>query len=153
MPAISLATAGLKIQSEISELDIPKIHAGNGNPVAIVFDAFPNRTYTGVIVSIEPKEIVRDTDTYYRVNITIAEPTEELRRRMSADVVIHIAEKKDVLSVPLFMITKRGDGYFVTVQKLNELVESEVKIGIANEEFVEILSGINEGDTLVAPPA
>lgn len=152
VPAISLATAGVKIQSEISELDIPKIHAGNGNSVRMVFDAFPDRAYTGEIVSIEPKEVVRDSDTYYRVNIAINEPTAELRRRMSADVVIHIAEKTNVLSVPLFMVTERDGKKGVVIQNGKTLIETPVETGIANDEFVEIVSGVHDGDILVAPP-
>ncbi|MFA5946604.1 MAG: biotin/lipoyl-binding protein [Patescibacteria group bacterium] len=150
MPAISLATAGVKIQSEISELDIPKIHAGNGNRVSIIFDAFPNKTYTGEIVSIDPKEVVRDADTYYIVNMTIAESTEELRRRMSADVLIRIAEKENALYAPLFMVSNRDGLQFVLIKHGKELTEIEVQTGIVNDEFVEIISGVQEGDELVA---
>lgn len=151
MPAISLATSGIKVQAEISELDISKIHAGNGNAVSIVFDAFPDRTYAGEVVSIEPKEIVRDADTYFRIDVTIADPTPDLRRGMSADLVIRVSEKTGVLSVPLFMVAERDGKTFVTVREGEATRDVEVETGVSDGDFVEIVSGISEGAVLVAP--
>lgn len=149
-PVISLATQGIKIQSEITELDIPKIHAGNGNDVRIVFDAFPEREYSGEVVVIEPKEIIRDADTYYLVDITIDDPEANLRRGMSADLTIYLSEKADVLAVPLFLVSERGDQKFVNIQSGDDIIEVEVQTGISDGEFVEIISGLSAGQTVVA---
>lgn len=151
MPAISLATTGIKVQSDISEIDIPKIRERDGNPVALVFDAFPGRTYAGEVISVEPKEIIKDGDTYYRVNFQIDGDTDLLRRGMSADVTVLVAEKKQVLNVPAFMIREEVGKKYVTVLDSNGTSRQvEVQTGITDGEMVEIVSGLTEGQTLIA---
>ena len=68
-PAISLAAINHKVQADISELEIGKINETNGNAVLIQLDAFPDENFSGEITSIEPKEVTKEGDRYYRVNV------------------------------------------------------------------------------------
>ncbi len=148
-PAVSLATTGIKIQSDISEIDIPKIREHDGNAVTIVFDAYPERTYSGKVISVEPKEILKEGDTYYRVNFQIDEPTEELRRGMSADVTVQVAQKSNVLKIPVFMMQEQSGKSFVTVFEQGATRQVEVRTGITDGDMVEITDGLTEGQTII----
>ena len=52
---ITLATSNHKIQADISELEITKIHEKDGNSVVVRFDAVPARTFSGKVISVDAK--------------------------------------------------------------------------------------------------
>ncbi len=147
--AISLATVGYKIQADIVELDIAGIHDGDGNEVEIRLDAFPGKLFNGKVVSIEPKEIKKDGDSYYRINIIMDTQEKEIRSGMSADLIITISEKENVLKIPEIAVVEKGDKTFVLVMENDNQVEIEIEIGISDGENVEIISGLTEGQTVV----
>lgn len=151
MPAISLATIGVKVQSDVSEIDIPKLQEHAGMPMEIVFDAFPERVYTGEIVSIEPKEILKEGDTYYRVNFGLDTPTEDLRRGMSGDLTLTLSEKADILKVPEYMVTERDGTFFVNILENGTTSETAIQTGVSDGDYLEVVSGITDGQIIVAP--
>jgi len=149
--AISLATFGHKIQADISELEIGRIKSKNGNPVVIKFDAFPGFELSGKIVSIEPKEIIKDGDKYYRVNVFMEKHDLGIRSGMNADLTISVSFKKDVLKIPELAIYKKNGKSFVTIFKDAEKTEIEIKTGISDGENIEIISGLKKGQTVAVP--
>ncbi|MFA6339161.1 MAG: efflux RND transporter periplasmic adaptor subunit [Candidatus Paceibacterota bacterium] len=147
--AIILAGAKNKIQSDVSELDIVKIPESGGAKATISFDAFPGQKFTGKVVSIEPKEIVKDEDKYYRVNLYFESGDIPLRSGMSADLEIAVAEKKNVLLIPEFAVYKKDGDDFVKVLEGKKEKEVAVVIGLTDGESTEIISGLTEGQTVV----
>lgn len=148
--AISLSTFGHKIQADILELEIGKIREGNGNEVSIRLDAFPDQELKGKVLSIEPKEIIKDGDKYYRINVYMESHGPEIRSGMNADLIARVSSKENVLKIPEFVIYEKGDKKFVKVLDGNIQQEIEVKIGISDGESIEIISGLQEGQTVVA---
>lgn len=146
--AVILAASKNKIQSDVSELDIVKILEESGTEAAIQFDAFPGENFIGKVVSIEPQEIVKDGDTYYRVNLYFEASSTPIRSGMSADLEIFVAEKKNVLLVPEFAIYKKDGADFVKVLDGTSEKEIAVVVGITNGESVEIISGLTEGQVV-----
>lgn len=150
--AISLSIDKLKIQADISELDIGKIIENDGSTVDIEFDAFPGTKYAGTVLSVEQKEILKEGDKYFRVNILFNEKTisnKQIRTGMSADLVIKGALKKDVLMIPEIAVYKSSGKRFVKVVRNNISKEVEVVVGISDGDSIEIISGLNEGETVV----
>ena len=147
-PAISLSTSGYKIQSDISELEIGKIKENNENKVLIEFDAFPGEIFKGRVVSIDPKEIIKEEDKYYRVNIYFEDFDKKIRSGMSADITINISFKDNILKIPEFTIFEEDNKEFVTVLKGNLKEKREIKIGISDGESIEIISGLNQGEII-----
>lgn len=147
--AVSLSTSGHKIQADISELEIGKIREGGGNEVSIRLDAFPEEEFKGKVISIEPDEIIKEGDKYYRVNIYMESHGPEVRSGMNADLVIHISFKESILKIPEFIVYARGDKKFVKILDGNIQRESEVKVGISDGELVEIVSGLQEGQVVI----
>lgn len=149
MPAISLATTGIKVQSDISEVDIPKIKEHDGNLVELFFDAYPEKQYTGKVISIEPKEIIKEGDAYYRVNFQIDGEASELRRGMSADIAVQVSEKKDILKIPTFAVYERAGVQYVTTRTQGVIRESKIRLGISDGDTVEVVEGLKQGDTVI----
>ncbi|MHB1118345.1 MAG: efflux RND transporter periplasmic adaptor subunit [Minisyncoccota bacterium] len=153
--ALLFASSGYKIRADISELDIGKVGYVNGNESLIRFDAFPEKTFKGKVVFIEPKEVVKDEDVYFRTDILLENHGEGIRSGMTADVVLYGVLKKDALRIPELAIYKREGRSFVKVARGAErkedveegmLEEAEIVTGISDGEFIEVVQGLNERD-------
>jgi len=147
--AIILATSQNKIQADVSELDIVKIPEEGGAETSVEFDAFPTLKFVGKVVSIEPKEIVKDEDTYYRVNFYFEAGTAPIRSGMSADLEVKIAEKTGILIIPDYAIYQKDGKDFVKVEIDGKETEVEVTTGISDGESTEIISGLSEGQVVI----
>jgi RND family efflux transporter MFP subunit len=147
--AVSLSASGHKIQADISELEIGKISKNKRNDVSIKLDAFPDEKLKGKVVSIEPKEIIKDGDKYYRVNIYAEPHGLEIRSGMSADLTIHISSKNNVLKIPEFAVYEKNGKKFVEILEEKERKEIEIETGISDGESIEIIKGLNEGQTVI----
>lgn len=147
--AIILATSQNKIQADVSELDIVKIPEEGGAETSIKFDAFPALTFSGKVVSIEPKEIVKDGDTYYRVNFYFDAGTTPIRSGMSSDLEVKIAEKTGIFIIPDYAIYQRDGKDFVKIDDDGKEIEVAVTTGISNGESTEIIDGLSEGQIVI----
>ena len=147
--AVTLGTLGYKIRSDISELDIVHIRETDGNPVSIRLDAFPVSVLAGRVLSVEPQKIDKEGDTYYRTNIALPKNKLGIRPGMSADLSILVTQKEAVLKVPELAITSDANGKYVTLLQKNKQVKTPVTTGISDGEYIEILSGLAEGQTIV----
>ena len=157
--ALLFANSGFKIQSDVSELDISKVSYAKGNEALIQFDALEGEVFKGEVISIEPKEIMKDGDVYFRTDILLNQATNtKIRSGMSADVVLFGVKKKEVLLVPALAIEKKDGTSFVKISlgaktkeevNIENIVESKIVTGISDGEIVEVLSGVNEGDIVV----
>ena len=147
--AVSLSTSGHKIQSDVSELEIGKVRETDGNDVVIKLDAFPGTEFVGKILSVEPQEILKEGDKYYTVNIYLELHGEKVRSGMSADVIIKISSKKNIIKVPEYMLEKSDEKTTVKISDNGRMSEAEVTTGISDGEFIEITGGLIEGQTIV----
>ena len=76
----------------------------------------------------------------------------DVKPGQSATVVISAETRKDVLILPLSVIAGRQDKGMVTVIKDGEEVQTEVVLGASDGAYIEILSGIEEGDVISSLP-
>lgn len=146
---VSLASLGFKIQTDVSELEIGKFNESNGNDVLIELDAFRSRLFTGRVVSIEPRKVVKDGDTYYKVNIYLDAPEKSIRTGMSADLTVSVSQSLDTLIVPEVAIKKKDGKYFVMILDGSVVREREIKVGISDEENTEIKEGLSVGEVVI----
>lgn len=160
MIALVFASSAYRVQADVSELDISKVRYTNGSEASVRLDAFPAVILKGKVVFIDPKEVVKNEDIYFRTNIFLdkQDGAIEIRSGMSADVVLYGVLKKNVLTVPELSIEKRGGVSYVKVapgaktkDEVNsaDLVERQVTTGVSDGESVEILTGLTEGEVVV----
>ena len=147
----------------VDELDIASIEVGQS--VSIVADAVEDTTYTGTVTKVSVAGTSSGSATTYPVTIRIDE-TDGLLPGMSVDATIELASAEDVLAIPSAALN-RGDTVLVTADSPSAangtLVESttedgedyysvEVTTGVSGDDYIEIVSGLQEGDTVAYIP-
>lgn len=115
-----------------------------------------NNTYQGVVSFIDPeakKDMGSTGEATLQVEIRIENPDEYLKIDFDINADILIAEASNALTAPLeCLIFDRDDNATVFVVKDGKAVLIPVTIGMQSDTRAEILSGLEEGDELVANP-
>ena len=153
----------LTMTLSVDELDIASIEVGQS--VSIVADAVEDTTYAGTVTKVSVAGTSSGSATTYPVTIRIDE-TDGLLPGMSVDATIELASAEDVLAIPSAALN-RGDTVLVTADSPSAangtLVEStaedgedyysvEVTTGVSGDDYIEIVSGLQEGDTVAYIP-
>lgn len=137
-------TIYLSVTAEQSDVVLLK----KGMEGEIVFDAYPDKTFTGVIdyISFAPK--TGETGTVYQVKLILDKAGQELplKLAMTGDVEFVLNEKKNVLSVPLQFVKKDSKGNYVTRERQGRKEKIYVKRGEEFDSKVEIKNGVEVGD-------
>jgi RND family efflux transporter MFP subunit len=129
-----------------------------GQTVRLRVDAFPNRALTGTVdrvaVLADSANMFMNPDLkVYPTTIRIDGVYDWLRPGMSAEVEILVDTLHDVVYVPIQAITYSGNEQFVYVNTNGVVSRRKVTTGRYTEEFIEIASGLSEGEqVLLLPP-
>ena len=145
----------LEMTLNIDELDISEVAVGQ--EVQITADAAEGQVYTGVVTNVSIAGTTSGGITTYPVTIRIDE-TDGLRPGMNVDAEILLDSAQGVLAVPSAAVN-RGDTVLITADSpsaANALdqeapegyVYVSVEPGISDESYTEIISGLQEGDTV-----
>lgn len=148
---ISYTTAeDMKISVDVSQEDIVVLTVGD--VVDIVFSAYEDEKYEGVISSIKTTATSDYAATIsYEVVIDLKGDTSKLYGGMTADVTFVTEKKEDVVYVSRTAVMEEGEKQYVYIKDANgEMVTKEVVTGIENTIYVEIVEGLQEGDTVYA---
>jgi hypothetical protein len=141
----------LIFEAIVDELDIATVQQNQSAQIEL--DAYPDELIASTVQTISYKSAQASTGTVYQVEFTLP-PQENLERYrigMNGDVIITLATKENVLSVPLDVLISRDDQNFVKVKNGEVVEEKLVEIGLETDERVEILSGLSESDQVVLP--
>ena len=145
---ILLPSVPFEIETDIYEEDVVKINIGN--PVDISLIAFPNKIFTGKVISIDPAEKLVEGVVYYRIIIAFEEIPEGVKPGMTADLIIKTAKKENVLMIDEEAIQKKDDKVFVEVLKDGEIEEREIETGLlGSDDMLEIISGLIIGEKVI----
>lgn len=138
-------TSALEISTNVSEYLVADIKAGDA--VTVTVKSLPDRTFTGTIKTVAPAPGVGSFT--YPVTISIDPDQEGLMAGMFAEVHVTSSRKDHVLAVPSdAVLIKNGETQVVILNdNIPEFVP--VETGLDNGEYVEILSGLSEGQTIV----
>jgi len=119
-----------------------------GQNAEIYLSYLPGKVWQGRVEYVYPS-LNQKTRTL-KVRIRLENPDESLKPNMFAAVLIFGGAKKDVVSIPREALIRTGDEQRVIVQvKAGEFAAKDVVSGIESGDFVEIKSGISEGDIVV----
>ena len=145
----------LEMTMSIDELDISSVEVGQ--EVQITADAVEGQTYTGVVTEVSVAGTTSGGITTYPVTVRIDE-TDGLLPGMNVDAEIVISSADDVLAIPSAAVN-RGDTVLITADSpsaANALdqeapegyVYVSVETGVSDNSYIEITSGLQEGDTV-----
>ena len=147
--ALSVISYDFEIKSDINETDISRIKTGQ--EVELNFDAYPDMTFTGEISAISPvSKNIAGIITYEITVMPDADTKEYLRSGLSANLDIKILQTKDVLYVPVQSVYEEdGKEYVDVLIEDNQVKKVQVTTGNSNYDYIEIRSGLSEGDAVV----
>ena len=145
----------------VDELQVSDVSVGQS--VQVTADAVPDKTYTGTVTRVSMKGSSNGGTTTYPVTVRIDE-TEGLRPGMNANAEIVIAEAGNALAVPNAAIVRGG---YVLVTKDSpsaanadpDMIAPEgyvyvpVKIGVSDDDYTQIISGVTGNDTVAYDPS
>lgn len=139
--------SSLEAEVTVIEEDLPQIEVGQ--LVDLYFDARPDVEGIGKVERIVPKRLFGDRPLY-AVYISIDELPGGLAPGMTVDASIIISRQEDVLRLPKALVRARTDGIAKVEVWLNGLREERrVQVGLRGDSYVEILSGLSEGDQVI----
>ncbi len=147
----------MKFTITVDELDIGDISIGQS--VDIDADALPGESFKGKVSSIASEGTVSGQGvTTFEVEIVIDEPG-NLRPGMNVNANIVISEIKDVLRIPEEALQMAKNGKATVYLKGNKNIKKakfpddfeirEIEYGVSNGSFVEVVSGLKEGEAIV----
>lgn len=142
-----LTNAEPTISISLTEIDIPKVKIGD--KATVTFDSFPDKTFTGSVVSIDVVGGTTSGVTTYPVLIKLDTQVDGLFSNMAANASIITETKDNVVLVPISAV-KTTDGQ-KTVQVMNngQIENKTVETGLTSDTQIEIVSGLNEGEEVV----
>ena len=146
----------LELQMDVSELDIGQIQPGQ--TVEITAEALPGQTFTGVVEKVSVNGTTTDGFTTYPVTILLSEYG-DLNPGMNVSAHIIVERAENALCVPAEAVNSdgtvlvAGEGAFaedgVTIADPSKIESRPVTLGRGNQDFVEITSGLEEGETVL----
>lgn len=134
----------------VNEVDIRQIKAGQD--VLIGLDAFPEKSFTGNVISVANigEQIPNSDAKVFEVLIQLNEQDTTLRPAMTTSNTIIASVIEDALSVPLEALHSQGDTLVYVFKKSTLAVnKQEVKVGASNANEAVILEGLAEGDRVL----
>jgi HlyD family secretion protein len=163
----------MEAQVEVNENDIVKVTLGDTAIIAI--DAYIDQKFKGVVTEIansaKTTGISADQVTNFDVKILIIPESYSMlginpfRPGMSVTVDIRTETKSGIITVPIQSVTTRTDTTKLAATVSDEDIRTiafttdgtyafakDVKTGIQDNNYIEILSGVNEGDKVISAP-
>ena len=144
----------LIVSANIEEYDAPLLALGQ--KVTMTSDGLEGRTYTGEITKINitasSASSNMGTETVVPVEISVDNPDGVLKQNYNLDLEIEIANSSGVLCVPSAAVGadgRTGESYVYKIEN-DVLAKTAVETGETNDTLTQIVTGLNEGDNVIA---
>ena len=149
--AVSSATASSilalasnnQVVANVAEANISQIAVGQ--EVSFQVDAYPNKKFTGRVVSVSPQAIVNQNVTSFEVKAEITSKDKNmLRSGMNASLEFKAGQLKDVLVVPTVAIVRQqgSTGVYVKTEQSATPVFTQIETGVTVDDKTEVKSGL-----------
>jgi HlyD family secretion protein len=143
----------MKVEIKVHETWIDKIEPNQ--PANITIAAFPDKTFAGKVLKKAPladrTDFLNPDLKVYVTDVSIDGTQDALKTGMTADVEVMINELHDVLYVPIQSVVTVEDEKICYVRG-SDVEKREVETGLFNDNFVEIKSGLTEGEKVLLNP-
>jgi HlyD family secretion protein len=163
---------------QVDETDVVRLAANDS--VQVTIDAYPDTTFTGRVTEISHSAQLTATQTAsgsndravdFDVEVTLDNPPRDVRPDLSCTARMVTDTRNRALSIPIIALTvrdhervpiedstmdttrlkrlgKEAEGVFVV--RDGKATFRPVKVGIAGDEYFEVVDGLREGETIVA---
>ncbi|MCC7360861.1 MAG: efflux RND transporter periplasmic adaptor subunit [Anaerolineales bacterium] len=147
LPAVVLADVSrFYLDVLVDEVDVAAVHPGQA--VTVTLDASPNLLIAATVEKIAPVAQVSAGVVSYPVRLGLAPVAAQLRGGLTATAAIVVAEVRDVVLVPNWAIRRDRDtgAAYVSLLRDGALVEVLVTLGARDENYSQIVSGVEAGE-------
>ncbi len=138
--------ARLRVSVNVPQNETSKIRLGY--PVDIGVDSLPGKLFHGTISRIDA--MLDETTKTQRVLIDIENPDLKLRAGMFASVVLHVERIDGALTIPREALQGTEAKPYVYVVEGGRVRARPVTLGIEEQEYAQVLSGVAPGDRVVS---
>lgn len=140
---------GVEARTTVTEEDYPLARVGE--KAEVYLDAQPEIVITGTVSYIVPLRDSSSTSPVYPVYIALENVPDNLAPGMTVDGSVLISKRSNVLRLPRALVHARSDGSAqIQVWNGRETETRTIKAGLRGDQYVEIVSGLNEGEPVVS---
>lgn len=162
----------IEVVVQVDETEVSEIALGDSASIRI--DAFPDRDFSGTVTEIGNSAINPPSQQQgnqqaaidFEVVLTLDETDAPLRPDLSATADIVVESRSGVVAVPIIALTVRDADEVGEAVAESELEDIEgvflvrestvsfqpIQVGVAGQEYFEVLTGLSSGDIVVAGP-
>jgi cobalt-zinc-cadmium efflux system membrane fusion protein len=148
----SVADVAIKwMLANVSESELSMFHLGQ--PVQVKVMAYPGRVFQGKVSKIY--ETVDPNTHRVTIRSEIVDPNDELHSGMLANFVIRVHGPVEAIAIPANGVVREADGTmtaWVTTDR-RRFAQRIIKIGLRNDDRVQVLDGLQRGELVVADGA
>ncbi len=147
--AVVVLSDQLIVRAQVDETDIGKVKLGQN--AIINLDAYPDTKIKAKVDHMYYESETVNNVTIYKVDLIPEDMPQFFRSGMNAAINFIENSKENILTIPFEAVFKEKDGDYVFLRQANnpEPVKRAIKLGISDDKNVEIISGVNSGDTLI----
>lgn len=144
--AVVSNTANLQVEVMVSEAEVSYIQAGS--TVEVYVRAVQEQAWAGKVESIA--SVADPAKRNYAVKVVLANVDGRIKSGMFADLSIDTISKQNIIAIPVMAVMPTGGREVVfVVDPEGRARETEVKTGIKNDKYVEIVSGLQVGQEVI----
>ena len=146
-------TEKMMVRSRILESDLAVVKTGQ--PVRIKLDAFPKKSYEGVVSRISQQGVEDKAGgyTYFVTDILIQKPDLDVRSQMNASIELIVAETKNALALPANAVATLNGNSVVELPRSSQSQTpnfKKVRTGLATDLWVELTGDeLKEGEPVL----
>lgn len=141
--------AAVEAATQVIEEDLPLLAIGQA--AELFFDAQPDAAVRGRVERIVPRRIAGEDRPLYTVYLSLVDPLPPgVLPGMTVDASITIESLADALRLPRALVPGGATSAMVDVWRAGRRESQAVEVGLRGDVYTEILSGLDEGDEVVA---
>lgn len=140
----------LLLEAVVNQIDVARLKWGQ--EVTIRRESLSEQGMDGKIRFIAPVATTKNNVRGFLVRASILNPVEALKPGMTVNMTIPVARVEKALSVPITAVFRGDNDNRIVYRVANDPLQAEpveVNVGVSNLEYVEITSGLNEGDRVL----
>jgi RND family efflux transporter MFP subunit len=144
-------TSTVRFKGTLDEIDIMKVKAGQ--KATITVDAVPGKKFSGTVKFVSPYGTASGKVIKFTVLIDLDPTDVQVRGGLSGTAEILIASARDAFLVPSSVLirTPAGTVLLIATSDPAKPERRQVKVGIQNLQYAEIVSGLKEGEKVQVP--
>lgn len=144
----------MEVDANVDEIDVVQLQVGM--PVYLTLDSIPDLKLEGRIKFVSPMAVADAVDKsihFFPTVVMLEHADPRVKVGLTANLVVPRSHVEHALALPISMVFEDEKTSFVYVKEKGTIIRKDIKVGINDAEYIEIKSGLNEGDEVSLNPA